>query len=114
LKLLEHGLDEGYRHEMQRLSWGNLPILNEWKQRYPETDPVQLHKRFWQRTLVCPGGGKYVWNDQWQTMESTVFGHPGDPKSGAGFPSQLKQIKFGNLGLTFEESGLRARLELKR
>ena len=114
LKLLEHGLDEGYRHEMQRLSWGNLPILNEWKQRYPETDPVQLHKRFWQRTLVCPGGGKYVWNDEWQTMESTVFGHPGDPKSGAGFPSQLKQIKFGNLGLTFEESGLRARLELKR
>jgi hypothetical protein len=114
LQLLERGLDESYRNGMQRLSWSNLPILNEWKQRYPEADPVQLHKRFWQRTLVCPGGGKYVWNDQWQTMESTVFGHPGDPKSGAGFPNQLKQIKFGNFGLTFEESGLRARLELKR
>jgi len=114
LQLLERGLDESYRNGMQRLSWSNLSILNEWKQRYPEADPVQLHKRFWQRTLVCPGGGKYVWNDQWQTMESTVFGHPGDPKSGAGFPNQLKQIKFGNFGLTFEESGLRARLELKR
>jgi len=114
MQLLEHGLDQSYRYQMRSLSWGNLPILNEWKQRYPDEDPVQLHQRFWQRQLVCPGGGKYVWNEQWQTMESTVFGHPGEPKAGAGFPSQLKQIKFGNLGLTFEESGLRARLELKR
>jgi len=114
LQLLEHGLDQGYRNQMRSLSWGNLSILNEWKQRYPDADPVQLHQRFWQRKLVCPGGGKYVWNEQWQTMESTVFGHPGDPKPGVGFPSQLKQVKFGNLGLTFEESGLRARLELKR
>ncbi|MEO2023298.1 MAG: hypothetical protein ABGX05_15865, partial [Pirellulaceae bacterium] len=114
LKLLEYGLDEGYRNSMRRLSWSNLAILNEWKQRYPAADPVELHERFWQRRLVCPGGGKYVWNEEWRTMESTVFGHPGDPKSGKGFPDQLKQVKFGNFGVTFEESGLRARLELKR
>ena len=114
LKLLEFGLDESYRRQMQRLSWSNLGILNEWKRRYPETDPVQVHERFWQRRLICAGGGKYVWNEDWQTMESTVFGHPGDPRPGRGFPQQLKEIKSGNFGVTFEESGLRARLELKR
>jgi hypothetical protein len=60
----------------------NLPILNEWKRRYPAQDPVKLHEQFWHTTLVCPGGGRYVWNQQWQTMESTVYGHPAQPKPG--------------------------------
>jgi hypothetical protein len=47
-------------------------------------------------------------------MESTVFGHPAKSKVGVGFPDQLKQLKLGNFGVTFEESGLRARLELNR
>jgi len=112
LKLMESGLTEEYRENMRRLSWANLVILNEWKKRYPKEDPVALHARFWQRQLICPGGGKYVWNEEWQTMESTVFGHPAKSKFGVGFPDQLKQLKLGNFGVTFEESGLRARLEL--
>ncbi len=114
LKLMESGLTEEYRENMRRLSWANLVILNEWKKRYPKEDPVALHARFWQRQLICPGGGKYVWNEEWQTMESTVFGHPAKSKVGVGFPDQLKQLKLGNFGVTFEESGLRARLELNR
>ena len=118
--LMEQGLKRGYRRAMQRLSWGNLPILNEWKRRYPQSDPVALHERLWERRLVCPGGGMYVWNDEWQTMESTIFGHPGVPKPGKGLPHQLKDIKSANFGVTFEhieaigENGLRARLELTR
>ena len=76
---------ESYRSQMQRLAWSNLPILNEWKRRYPDRDPVVLHEQFWQTRLVCPGGGKYVWNEKWQTMESTVFGHPGEPKEAQPF-----------------------------
>ena len=71
---------------MQSLSWSNLPILNEWKRRYPDQDPVAVHERVWKIRLICPGGGRYVWNDEWQTMESTVYGHPGQPKAGPAAP----------------------------
>jgi hypothetical protein len=105
---------EAYRTQMQRLAWSNLPILNEWKQRYPDHDPVALHEQFWQTRLVCPGGGKYVWNAEWQTMESTVFGHPGQPKTGPALPPVLAELLHANFGLTFEDEGLRARVELER
>jgi hypothetical protein len=73
-----------------------------------------VHEEFWQARLECPGGGKYVWNDQWETMESTIYGHPGQPKVGAGLPPLLGEIDLGNFGLTFEAQGLRARIELDR
>ena len=44
--------------------WGNLPILNEWKRLFPDRDPVEVHQQVWQVELVCPGGGKYVWNEK--------------------------------------------------
>jgi hypothetical protein len=97
---------------MQLRSWSNLPILNEWKRLFPKEDPVKVHERLWHLTLICPGGGKYVWNDQWHTMESTVYGHPGQPKAGPKAPPLLNQFQSANFGLTFEEQGLRARLEL--
>lgn len=103
-----------YQDMMQRRAWSNLPVLNEWKRRYPDQDPVKLHARFWQTELVCPGGGKYVWNDQWQTMESTVYGHPGEPREGPPAPPLLGQVRRGNFGLSFEEQGLRARVVLER
>ncbi len=68
------------RDGMQLRAWGNLPILNEWKRRYPKEDPVEVHGRLWHTELVCPGGGRYQWNEQFQTMESTVYGHPGQPQ----------------------------------
>jgi hypothetical protein len=103
-----------YQRLLQRRSWGNLPILNEWKRRYPNEDPVRLHAKFWQTELVCPGGGKYVWNEKWQTMESTVYGHPGEPKEGTSCAAILKSIQRGDFGVTFEEQGLRAKVNLQR
>jgi hypothetical protein len=105
---------EAYRTQMQRLAWSNLPILNEWKRRYPDRDPVALHEQFWQTRLVCPGGGKYVWNEKWQTMESTVYGNPGQPKTGPSIPPALAELLHANFGLSFEDQGLRARLELEQ
>jgi len=75
---------------------------------------VNLHERFWQARLVCPGGGEYVWNEQYQTMESTVFGSPATPKQANVAPAPLEQLRRANFGLTFEEQGLRARVELER
>jgi hypothetical protein len=103
-----------YRAQMQQLSWANLPILNAWHRLFPDQDPVKVHETYWQARLVCPGGGEYVWNDEYQTMESTVFGSPANPKPGVVLASPLDQLKRGNFGLTFEPQGLRARVELDR
>ncbi len=102
------------RQAAQTNSWSNLPILNEWKRRYPGRDPVEVHARFWNTELVCPGGGRYVWNEQWRTMESTAFGHPGEPKMPEKFEAPLFPFAKANFGLTFELGGLRSRLELLR
>ncbi len=97
-------------------SWSNLWILNEWKSRYPKHDAVALHERIWKSRLRCPGGGSYVWNEEFRTYESTAFGHPGQPRT----PKELKSfnvyhnIKHGNFGVTMEEQGLRARVEIQR
>lgn len=105
---------DSYESAQQLLSWNNLPILNEWKRLYPSQDPVKLHEQFWQTKLICPGGGAYVWNEKWQTMESTVFGHPGEPKAGPGTVLPLAKFTGANLGVTFEHQGLSARAVLDR
>lgn len=103
-----------YQALMQSRAWSNLTILNEWKRRYPDQDPVALHEQFWQVRLVCPGGGQYVWNDEFQTMESTVYGCPAAPRNGPLTAPMLQSIKAGRFGLTFEPQGLRARVALDR
>lgn len=111
-------IEQELAHDVRRLSWENLPILNEWKKRYPDRDPVEVHQQYWQRKLVCAGGGKYVWNEETQQMESTVFGSPANPKmpKEAPVPRILRNLKAGEFGVSFEDDGLRAkvRLELKK
>ncbi len=99
---------------LRKRSWGNLIILNEWHQRFGSTRPVALHQRLWQTRLVCPAGGEYVWNDALNCMESTVFGCPASPKTPQSLPNALTSLKDVNMGLTFEDDGLRARAEIKR
>jgi hypothetical protein len=112
--LLADSFGDTYQQWMQMQSWSNLPILNEWHRLYPDEDPLALHERIWHTRLVCPGGGRYVWNEAWQTMESTVYGHPGDPKTGPTAPPELLDFRFANFGLSFEGEGLRARSTLDR
>lgn len=113
IQMLVASRDIGYRQELARRSWSNLPILNEWRRLYPDRDPVELHEQVWRTRLVCPGGGNYVWNDEWQTMESTVFGHPGHETENEA-PNVWGDLRRANFGITFEEQGLRARAELGR
>ncbi|HEX8910837.1 MAG TPA: hypothetical protein VF796_00660 [Humisphaera sp.] len=103
-----------YREKMQELAWSNLPALNEWKRLFPDQDPVKVHERLWQTRLIDPAGGTYAWNEQYQTMESTTYGHPGQPKDGPAIPPQLVGVKRVGLGVTFENQGLRAKAVLER
>jgi hypothetical protein len=107
-------LEGEYQWLMQDQCWGNLPILNEWHRRFPGQDPVAFHQKHWGTKLLCPGGGKYVWNEAWQTYESSVYGHPGEPKSGPKVPPALSLFRQGEFGLTFENQGVRARAVLTR
>ena len=107
IDVLIKAMQDDYQTHLQMLAWNNLPILNEWKRLYPDKDPVKLHEQLWGVKLLCPGGGTYVWNDQWHTMESTVFGHPGEPKSGTA--SLFPGMTDANLGITFENQGLSAK-----
>jgi hypothetical protein len=116
-KLIDLAMNASSRERqsnIQSLAWSNLPILNEWHRLYPDRDPVAVHEQVWKTKLVCPGGGKYVWNDSWQTLESTVFGHPGEPKDGPVITPGMLGLEHADFGLTFEEQGLRARAVLER
>lgn len=113
-KVFERLMGGNYRGSQPHMAWDNLPILNEWKHRFPGQDPVKLHERFWQTRLVCPGGGEYVWNEKWQTMESTVYGHPGEPKPGPQGFGPLTRLTGANLGLNFENQGISARAVFER
>lgn len=114
IQMLVVARDSGYRRTLEERSWSNLPILNEWHRRYSQRDPVEVHEQVWATRLTCPGGGKYIWNDEWQTMESTVFGHPGQPKPQATLPDVWSDLLGANFGITFENQGLRARAEVER
>jgi len=103
-----------YQAMMQASAWGNLPILNEWRRAYPDRDPVEVHRRLWNAELVCPGGGRFVWNEKYGTMESTVYGHPAEPKLGPAAPPVLSKFQNAAFGLSFEHQGLRARATLHR
>ena len=98
---------------LQRKSWNNLHALNEWRIVLNKKDPLTCHQKVWQTDLLCPGGGRYVWNDKFKTYESTVFGHPANAKS----PKTISI--FGNwskvdFGINFENDGLRVKAELER
>ncbi len=75
---------------------------------------MAVEEQVWHAALVCPGGGKYVWNAEYQTMESTVYGHPGQPKLGPDWPPPLENVRWIDFGLPFENRGLRAKAELRR
>jgi len=98
-----------------RAAWSNLEILNEWRGRYPDHDPVAFHEAWWGVRLRDPAGGTYVWDPEWKTMSSEHYGHPAAPKAGPGLRrGPLTRVLGANLGLSFELGGLRARVRVTR
>jgi len=100
--------------QLQRAAWSALPILNEWKRRFPAEDPVRLHERLFGARLATPSRGSFSWNESMQTMETSDYGSPAAPKEGPGLPAAFAGFLRGEFGLTFEGDGLRARVEIER
>ncbi len=98
---------------LQRKSWNNLHALNEWRLLLKKNDPLTYHQRVWQTELLCPGGGKYIWNEKYKTYESTVFGHAGSPKLPENF-SVIGDWKAVDFQINFENNGLRVKSGLTR
>ena len=114
LEIFGSRIEEGLLPMARVRAWGNLPILNEWRRLYPGRDPVELHLRVWGAELLCPGGGEYAWSEARRSMESTFYGSPAEPKGKGQIPEAVRDLRFGNFGLTFEEDGLRARAVVER
>jgi|GEM_PF-253763 len=115
LGILNLLLDEqsDYRHSIQSQAWEVILVLNDWKRAYPAADPLQLFKKYWHADLICPAGGKYVWNEKWQTYESTALGSPWAPKFEPKNKSLLEIVNEADFGIELNESALRARAEIE-
>jgi hypothetical protein len=96
----------------QSQAWKNIPILNEWKRRYPNQDPTKLEEQLWGTRLLDPAAGQYIWNEKYQTMESPTYGQPASPKDGPTEINNWTELKKAAFGLTFEDQGVRARAQL--
>ena len=115
IKALQRVTHVGYRSQLRSASWSNLPILNEWKRKYPDQDPVIQHQQLWGRELICVGGGQYRWNAELQSMESTSFGSPGSQDETQSLvPIPFRGVSHAAFGVTFEHGGLRARMHMER
>ena len=102
-------LDQLYSNEMQKTLYlsakSNIPVLNEYKRMYPDKDPLAVHRQLWGERLFCPNDGSYVWDEKFQTYRAEL----GDfPKH-----SPLTAVENANIGVTFENQGIRARVEIR-
>ncbi|MFN0008360.1 MAG: hypothetical protein ACKVXR_10660 [Planctomycetota bacterium] len=100
--------------QLQRVAWSALPILTEWKRRFPSEDPVAVHERVFGVRLTTPAGGSFAWDEAMQSMAASDYGSPAAQKEGPRFPAALARVLRGEFGLSFEGEGLRARAELER
>lgn len=98
----------------QAISWSALPLLNEWRIRYPSEDPVALHAKYFHEHIHCPGGKGYQWNESSQSMESIAFGTPENPRGEITVPLLLQNWVEAETSLSFEDDGLRVKAELTR
>ena len=114
LRFIEASSRKYYKKNLKVSCWNNLPVLNEWKRLYPDQNPVDLHKKWWKVQLLCPAQGKYIWDKNYYTMQSTKLGSPVKEKTKTYPASPLDYVKNIQFGLTFEHNGLRAKILLRR
>jgi hypothetical protein len=113
-EVLERLLSTDVERSTQARSWSNLPILSEWKRRYPEQDPVEVHRRLWYTELKCPGGGGYAWNEERRIVRSSVFGDPAEPQEVERKTNPIEEILRLGAGASFEPSMVMMRAEMHR
>lgn len=106
-------MDRGlvFDSRLAKLSWKAIPVLNEWRRRFPGQDPAVTHLSLFGVSVDCPGGKGYRWNEEHWTMESVVYGHVGSPRMAE---KKRGLIKYGRMysGIDFIDDGLRLRMHL--
>jgi hypothetical protein len=105
---------ESYGRWLQRKAWSNLPILTEWHAHAGKLTESEFHRQFWNASLDSPSGTDYVWNKDLRAVQSTLYGHPAVPKMPREIKTPLTDVKQADIGITFEEDGLRAVTRLER
>jgi len=100
--------------QQQYTSWAALPILNEWHMRFPDQDPVEVHSKYFQERINCPGGQGYQWNAEIGSMESVAFGSPQAPRGEAQHIPLLDNWIEAKAGLSLKDSELRVKAELTK
>ncbi len=108
------GVFESWSDRDTAAVWSTIPILNEWKLRYPSEDPVRVHERLFGVKLTTPTKQALTWNDEFQSMESPEFGRPGSPKPRDTNHGTFRDILRAEFGIEFENDGLRAVVEVTK
>jgi len=90
--------------KMADSAWRNVSIMNEYQRRFPDQNPVAVHERLWGERLFCPNDGSYKWNETLRTFEPELDEMPQN--------SPIANVKEADLGVTFENEGIRARVQL--
>ena len=98
---------------LRHRAWDALPVLAEWRRRWPDHDPLAVHERILGVRPACPAGGSFAWDAAAGEVVSTLFGAPLAPRSGPALPPALQALISAAFGLTFEHDGLRAQVELR-
>lgn len=105
----EFGNSDDTRSERRLLP--TIQLLNTWRERHPDLDPVEVHARLYGERLLSPAGGEFRWNDKTQSMECTVGGGPNGWR-----PFQhhfgLDGVQWLSSGITLIEDGARFRMRL--
>ncbi|NND97099.1 MAG: hypothetical protein HKN47_07210 [Pirellulaceae bacterium] len=95
-----------------RIAWSNLPILNYFRNRYPERDPFEVYESLFGQKLIEPSGGQYKWDDRLGTYVSTNHGYHLEPKAGPALAPGFDANDVIATTLSFQDGGLRATLNV--
>ncbi len=109
VRILEAIFREHYEARKIANTCAPIPLLNDWRMRFPHHDPIHILRTHWH---LDPGD--LVWNDEFKTYESDRFGSEATPRSDREKPSLLPDFSNLRLGVTFEHDGIRMRGILDR
>jgi len=112
--LLETLFADEWRRTWNARSDRNVLILDEWRRMFPDRDPLEVHERVFGTRLLCPGGGSYTFSETWGTHASTVLGCQYERSKTRVEIFSIHGVESLAAGLTFEDDGLRARVEVGR
>ena len=106
--MIDLTMGQNVMNGLQRKSWKNLHALNEWRIHLKKKDSLTTIKESGKPIYFARVEQEYLWNDEFQTFESTAFGHPANPK----LPKKISPLgRWAGIDfkINFENDGLSKR-----